>query len=259
MIRKPLIAGNWKLNKTIKEAIELVTLLKRKLGDMQQVDVVVCPVYTALSEVADALDGSGIGLGAQDLYWEEKGAFTGEVSASLIKDAGAAYVVIGHSERRQFFHETDETVNRKTKAALRAGLVPIVCVGETLKEREANQTMQVLGTQFKGSFANFSAQEMEKIVIAYEPVWAIGTGKVATPQQAEEAHAFLRKEIARAFGEEVAKDLRILYGGSVKPDNIAILMSEPDIDGALVGGASLEADSFADIVRNAGIVAVKER
>jgi triosephosphate isomerase len=259
MSRKPLIAGNWKLNKTIKEAIELVTLLKRKLGDIQQVDVVVCPVYTALSEVADALDGSGIGLGAQDLYWEEKGAFTGEVSASLIKDAGAGYVVIGHSERRQFFHETDETVNRKTKAALRAGLVPIVCVGETLKEREANQTIKVLGTQFKGAFSNFSAQEMEKIVIAYEPVWAIGTGKVATPQQAEEAHAFLRKETARAFGEEVAKDLRILYGGSVKPDNIAVLMSEPDIDGALVGGASLEADSFADIVRNAGIVAVKER
>lgn len=256
MSRKPLIAGNWKLNKTIKEAIELVTLLKRKLGDIQLVDVVVCPVYTALSEVADALDGSGIGLGAQDLYWEEKGAFTGEVSASLIKDAGANFVVIGHSERRQFFHETDETVNRKTRAAMKAGLTPIVCVGETLKEREANRTIQVLGTQFKGSFLNFTAEEMGKLVIAYEPVWAIGTGKVATPQQAEEAHAFLRKEIVRAFGEEVAKDLRILYGGSVKPDNIATLMSEPDIDGALVGGASLEADSFADIVRNASIVAV---
>ncbi|MGH7197652.1 MAG: triose-phosphate isomerase [Candidatus Omnitrophota bacterium] len=259
MGRKPLIAGNWKLNKTIKEAIELVTLLKRKIGDLQQVDVVVCPVYTALSEVADVLEGSGIGLGAQDLYWEEKGAFTGEVSASLIKDAGAAFVVIGHSERRQFFHETDETVNRKTKAALKAGLTPIVCVGETLKEREANKTIQVLGTQFKGSFSSFSAEEMEKIVIAYEPVWAIGTGKVATPQQAEEAHAYLRKEIVCAFGEEVARDLRILYGGSVKPDNIASLMTEPDIDGALVGGASLEADSFADIVRNAGIVSVRER
>ncbi len=255
--RKPLIAGNWKLNKTIKEAIELVTLLKRKLTDLQGVDVVVCPPYTALSDVSELLIESDIRLGAQDLYWEEKGAFTGEVSASLIKDAGASYVIIGHSERRQFFHETNDTVNKKTKAALKNGLIPIVCVGESLAEREANKTFSIIENQLKGAFVNFSTEEIEKIVIAYEPVWAIGTGKVATPDQAEEVHAFIRKEMAKAFGQEVAAALRILYGGSVKSDNIANLMSQADIDGALVGGASLDANGFADIVKNASIVAIR--
>ena len=255
--RRPVIAGNWKLNKTIKESIELVTLLKRMNLENLGVDVVVCPPYTALSSVSEILIGSEIKLGAQDIYWEEKGAFTGEVSASLIKDAGAGFVIIGHSERRQFFHETHDTVNKKTKAALAADLVPIVCVGETLKEREAGKTFQVVEEQFKGAFLGFHADSMRKIIIAYEPVWAIGTGKVATPAQAEEAHAFIRKQIGRSFGEDVAEGLKIQYGGSVKPENIAELMRESDIDGALVGGASLDAKQFTEIVKNAALVASK--
>lgn len=249
-MRKPIIAGNWKLNKTIKEAIELVTLLKRKVSAVNEVEIVVCPVFTALSDVSEILMESNIELGAQDLYWEEKGAFTGEVSASLIKDAGAKFVVIGHSERRQFFHETNETVNKKTKAALAAGLTPITCVGELLAEREAGKTFQVIGDQLKGSFSNFNADLMRGVVIAYEPVWAIGTGKVASPQQAEEVHAFIRKELAKVFGSDTAEATRILYGGSVKPDNISNLMNETDIDGALVGGASLDAEGFAEIVNH---------
>lgn len=255
--RKPMIAGNWKLNKTIREAIELVTLLKRQLNDLQNVDVVVFPPYTALSDVAEVLTESEIGLGAQDLYWEEKGAFTGEVSAGMIKEAGANFVIVGHSERRQFFHETDESVNKKTKAALKGNLTPIVCIGETLGQRESGKTFEVIETQLKGGLANFNREEIKKIIIAYEPVWAIGTGKVATPQQAEEVHAFIRKELTKTFGEEVASALRILYGGSVKPDNISNLMSEADIDGALVGGASLDASTFSELVKSAAIVTIK--
>ena len=247
-MRKPIIAGNWKLNKTIKEAIELVTLLKRKVSAVNEVEIVVCPVFTALSDISEILMESNIQLGAQDLYWEEKGAFTGEVSASLIKDAGAKFVIVGHSERRQFFHETNETVNQKTKAALAAGLTPIVCVGELLAQREAGKTFEVVGDQLKGGFNHFNASDMRGVVIAYEPVWAIGTGKVATPQQAEEVHAFIRKELSKMFGADVAGVLRILYGGSVKADNISNLMNEEDIDGALVGGASLDAEGFAEIV-----------
>lgn len=256
-MRKPIIAGNWKLNKTIKEAVDFTTLLKRSLADTRQVDVVVCPPYTALSDVREALLDTGIGLGAQDVYWEDKGAFTGEVSAPLLKEAGCQYVIIGHSERRQFFHETHETVNKKTKASLKAGLTPIVCVGESLAEREANRTFAVVGEQLKGAFIGFTAEDMSRLVVAYEPVWAIGTGRVATPQQAQEVHAFIRKELAQAFGAATADGLRIQYGGSVKADNIADLMKEADIDGALVGGASLDAGSFADIVRNAAVLTVK--
>lgn len=255
--RKPIIAGNWKLNKTIKETIDFITLLKRSNLDTQSVDVVVCPPFTAISDASELLMESDIALGAQDVYWEEKGAFTGELSGSLLKDAGASFVIIGHSERRQFFHETHDTVNKKAKAALKSGLTPIVCVGEMLAERESNKTFQVIEGQLRGAFVGFSKDDMAKIVVAYEPVWAIGTGKVATPAQAQEVHAFIRKEISKAFGEEIAKGIRIQYGGSVKPDNIADLMREPDIDGALVGGASLDAGSFADIVKNAGIHAVK--
>ena len=255
--RRPIIAGNWKLNKTIREAIDLVTQLKRLVSNTDGMDVVVCPPYTALSEVSEVLTESGIRVGAQDIYWEEKGAFTGEVSAGLVKEAGADFVIVGHSERRQFFHETHDTVNKKTKAALAYQLTPIVCVGETLAEREAGKTFEVLEAQVKGAFARLTAEEMGKLVAAYEPVWAIGTGKVATPAEAEEAHGFIRKEIAGMFGEKVAQNLRIQYGGSVKPENIAELMREPDIDGALVGGASLDAASFAGIVKNAGIVALK--
>lgn len=256
-MRRSLIAGNWKLNKTIKEAEDFITLLKRKVYDVQNTEIVICPVYTALSFAADRLAESNIGLGAQDLYWEEKGAFTGQVSGSLIKEAGAGYVIIGHSERRQFFHETDETVNKKTKAALKNSLIPIICVGESLKEREANETFRVIDTQIKGALASFTAADLATAVVAYEPVWAIGTGKVATPQQAQEVHAHIRREIAKLLGEEFAKNIRILYGGSVKADNISSLMAQVDIDGALVGGASLEADSFADIVKNSATVGVK--
>ena len=227
-----------------------MTLLKRNIRDASSVDVVVCPPFTALSDLSEILMDTDIRLGAQDLYWEEKGAFTGEVSAALIKDAGAAYVIIGHSERRQFFHETDETVNRKTKAALKNKLIPIVCVGETLAQREKNQTLAVLEAQLKGAFVDMTAQDMSTVILAYEPVWAIGTGKVATPAQAEEAHAFIRKWIKNRFDQDTASKIRIQYGGSVKPDNIAELMREEDIDGALVGGASLEAQSFTDIVKN---------
>lgn len=253
-MRKPIIAGNWKLNKTIKESIDLVTLLKRYITDTQYADVVVCPPFTALSAVSELLLESEIGLGAQDVYWEDKGAFTGEVSSNLLKDAGANFVIIGHSERRQFFHETNESVNRKTKAALAAGLVPIVCVGESLAEREAQRTFSVVCDQFKGSFKDLTPDQMKRLVIAYEPVWAIGTGKVATPAQAQDVHAFIRKEIAKTFGDETAKGVRIQYGGSVKADNIAELLREADIDGALVGGASLDAKSFAELVKNAAAV-----
>ena len=249
--RKAMIAGNWKLNKTIREAIEFVTFLKRQVSDLQSVDVVVCPPYTALSDVAEVLTESGIELGAQDLYWEEKGAFTGEVSGAMIKEAGANFVIVGHSERRQFFNETNETVNKKTRAALKSNLTPIVCIGESLEERESGKTFQVIESQIKGSFAHFSREEIQKLIVAYEPVWAIGTGKVATPAQAQEAHAFIRKDFTKVFGEETASGLRILYGGSVKPDNISNLMAETDIDGALVGGASLEAKGFSEIIKNA--------
>lgn len=256
-VRKPILAGNWKLNKTIREAIELVTLLNRQIRDFQHVDVVVCPPFTALAEVSEVLMQSEIRLGAQNVYWEDKGAFTGEVSAPMLKDAGCAYVIVGHSERRQFFHETHETVNKRTRAALRHGLTPIVCAGETLAEREASRTFQVVKEQIEGGLRGFTQEEARKLVLAYEPVWAIGTGKVATPEQAQEVHAYLRKELQALFGAETAESLRIQYGGSVKADNIAELMRQPDIDGALVGGASLDAQSFADIVRNAALVAVK--
>ena len=250
-MRKPIIAGNWKMNNTINEAVELVNGLKRELVDTTGVDIVVCPPYTALSDVREILIGSDIGLGAQDLYWEEKGAFTGEISPQMLKDAGCQYVIIGHSERRKLFSETNETVNKKLKAALAVGLLPIVCVGETLEERQAQKTFDVVKDHVEGSLAGLSGAEMENVVIAYEPVWAIGTGETATPQQAEEVHKFIRGLLAGIFGEETAKNTRIQYGGSVKPDNIKELMREEDIDGALVGGASLKIDSFNQLVKGA--------
>jgi triosephosphate isomerase len=249
-MRKIIIAGNWKLNKTINEAVDLVEALKKEVTGVTQVDIVVCPVYTALAAVKGSLEGSNIGLGAQDCFWEDSGAFTGEVSAALLKDAGVQYVVIGHSERRQFFGETDITVNKRTVSALKHGLIPIVCVGETLEERESQRTFDVIKKQCSGSLAGFSTEEMKKIIIAYEPVWAIGTGKTATPDQAQEVHKYIRKLISDMFEPETAEVVRIQYGGSVKPDNAAELMKQPDIDGALVGGASLKADSFTGIIKN---------
>jgi len=242
--------------KTINEAIDLANGLKRELFklDFASVDVVLCPVFTALSEVAEVLNETDIGLGAQDVYWLDEGAFTGEVSALMLKDAGCQYVIIGHSERRQFFGETNETVNNKIKASLKHELTPIVCVGENLQEREANNTFKVIQNHLAGSLAGVSAQDLLKTVVAYEPVWAIGTGKTATPQQAQEVHKYIRDLLRQMYGEEVAESIRIQYGGSVKPENIAELISKPDVDGALVGGASLKVDSFSAIVTRASEV-----
>ncbi len=249
-MRKLLIAGNWKMNKTISEAVELVNGLKREVIDINEADILIAPVYTALSEVSDLLIGSNIGLAAQNLYWEEKGAFTGEVSPSMVKDAGCDYVVIGHSERRKYFGETDEGVNKKIKAALSAGLMPIVCIGESLEDREADKTINIIETQLKGGLDSLNDQDLSKIIIAYEPVWAIGTGKTATPDQAQEVHKFIRGWIKEKYSQGLSQDLRILYGGSVKPSNAKELMQQEDIDGALVGGASLEVESFVGIIKN---------
>lgn len=254
-MRKPIIAGNWKLNLKTQEAVELVTALKRSLGDVSDIEIVVCPVYTSLEVVADTLFESNIGLGAQNLYWEDSGAFTGEVSAPLIKDIGAQYVIIGHSERRQYFGETNQTVNKRIKAALKYELTPIVCVGEVLAEREQNVTFKVIEKQCRESLEGLSADQMKKIVIAYEPVWAIGTGKTATKEQAQEVHKFIRDLLSKMYNDEVSNAVRIQYGGSVKPENIAELMAQSDIDGALVGGASLKADQFIKIIENSLAVA----
>ncbi len=242
--------------KTINEAIDLANGLKRQLFklDFASVEVVLCPVFTALSEVAEILNETDIGLGAQDVYWQEEGAFTGEVSPVMLKDAGCQYVIIGHSERRQFFGETNETVNLKIKASLKQGLTPIICVGENLQEREANNTFKVIQNHIQGSLAGISAQDILKVVIAYEPVWAIGTGKTASPDQAQEVHKYIRGLLKEMFGEEAAQSIRIQYGGSVKPENIAELIGKPDVDGALVGGASLKVDSFSAIVIKASEV-----
>ena len=255
-MRKTIIAGNWKMYKTIVESIELANGLKRELFklDFAAVDVVLCPVFTALSEVAEVLTETGIGLGGQDVYWQNEGAFTGEVSPLMLKDAGCQYVIVGHSERRQFFSESNETVNNKIKAVLKAGLTPIVCVGENLQEREANKTFKVIEDHINHGLADISGADMLNLVIAYEPVWAIGTGKTATGDQAQEVHKFIRDLLKKNYGQEVADGVRILYGGSVKPENITELMNKPDVDGALVGGASLKVDSFSAIVVKASEV-----
>jgi triosephosphate isomerase len=250
-MRKPIIAGNWKMYKSTGEALELVRQLKVALADVDSVEIVVSPPFTALATVVGELKGSHISVAGQNMYWEESGAYTGEVSPLMLKDIGCTHVIIGHSERRQFFNETDGTVNKKVKAALKTGLTPIVCVGETLEERELGATMKVVERQIRDGLDGLSPREMEKTVIAYEPVWAIGTGKTATPQQAEEVHQLIRSIIAQR-ADSVAQDLRILYGGSVKPDNVDELMAQPNIDGALVGGASLQADPFVRIVRFKG-------
>jgi triosephosphate isomerase len=246
-MRTPVIAGNWKLFKTIAEATAMVNELKPLVAGTSGVEIVVAPVFTALSRTAEALSGSNVRLAAQDCYWEEEGAYTGEVAPKLLADAGCSHVIIGHSERRQYFGETDETVNKKAKAAIAAGLTAIVCVGETLAEREADRTFGVIETQLKGGLTGFTAEMLAKTVIAYEPVWAIGTGKTASDAQAQEVHAFIRTLLVTMFGQPSADAMRILYGGSVKPDNVKGLMAQADIDGALVGGASLKADSFAAI------------
>lgn len=248
--RKLIIAGNWKMNKTVAEAMDLVAGLKRDLGNVKEVDIVVCPPFTALSEVSKAVLDSNIRLGAQNMNENNYGAYTGEIAAGMLKEFSVRYVILGHSERRQHQMESDDLISRKAKAAHGASLKPIVCVGETLEERESGQMQHVLTSQVQGSLAGLSKEQVEETILAYEPVWAIGTGKTASSDQAQEAHAFIRHLVAKQFGEPVAKRVRIQYGGSVKPNNTRELMSQPDVDGALVGGASLEGRSFADIVKN---------
>jgi triosephosphate isomerase len=256
IMRKPIIAGNWKMYKTIGESIDLANGLKRELFeiDSQDIDIVICPVFTSLSEVGEVISDSNIKLGGQDVYWQPEGAFTGEISCTMLKDAGCQYVIIGHSERRQYFGETNESVNKKVKAAINSGLTAIMCVGETLAEREKNKTFEVLDDHVQNGLSDIKEQDVLKIVIAYEPVWAIGTGKTATAQQAQEAQKYIRDLLIKMYNRETVSKIRIQYGGSVKPENITELMSQPDVDGALVGGASLKVDSFSEIVKKANKV-----
>jgi triosephosphate isomerase len=247
-MRKPVIAGNWKLFKTVREAADLVTRLIPEVKMNRDVEIIVAPVFTSLTSVNQAIAGSNIMLAGQDCFWEDEGAFTGEVSPKMLLDAGCSHVIIGHSERRQYFGETDLTVNRKIKAALTSGLTVLFCIGETLAERDAGKTFDVLKRQVSGGLSGIAEDQMKNIIIAYEPVWAIGTGKTATDEQAQEAHAFIRSLVDELFNRTTSDNIRILYGGSVKPENIKGLMTQPDIDGALVGGASLKPESFSAIV-----------
>jgi triosephosphate isomerase len=249
-MRTPVMAGNWKMYKTARQAAETIRSLAEAVKGVLDVEVVICPPFTALSAAVDAAKGSPVAIGAQDCYWETEGAFTGEVAVPMIADLGCSHCIVGHSERRQFFGETDATVDKKVEAVLDHGLTCIACVGETLQEREAGQTFAVLERQVRNGVARHLASP--RLIVAYEPVWAIGTGKTAAPAQAQEAHAFIRQVAAQASSAAAAQAVRILYGGSVKPDNVAQLMAQPDVDGGLVGGASLDAASFAKIVRFRG-------
>jgi len=249
--KKPFIAGNWKMFKTVSEAVDMVQKLHEASLGLEKAQFVVVPPFTALHEVSRALQGSPVQVGAQNMYWEEQGAFTGEVSAPMLKDVGCTYVVIGHSERRQFFRETNETVNKKIKSALTHGLVPIMCIGESLEERENGNTITKVQSQITEGLEGLGAEQVRQIIIAYEPIWAIGTGLTATPDQAQEVHRFIRSNLAEKHGNDVASCAIILYGGSVKPENSYSLLKEKDINGALVGGASLKAESFAEIAKEA--------
>ncbi len=248
-MRRRIIAGNWKLNKTNAEAVELVKELAAQVSDVSGVDMVVCPTAIALSDVAQKLEGSVIGVGAQNMWCEDSGAFTGEIAAPMIQAIGAQYVILGHSERRQYFGEDNAVINKKVHKAISTGLTPIVCVGETLAEREGGIMETVVKDHILGSLEGVSAADMTKVVLAYEPVWAIGTGKTATPEEAQEVHAFIRSLLVEAYGQDVADQVRIQYGGSVKPGNAAELLGQVDIDGALVGGASLKAEDFVAIIK----------
>jgi triosephosphate isomerase (TIM) len=255
-MRKPFIAGNWKMFKTVKEAVAYTKEFRSLVKDMADVEIVIAPPFTALHAVAEAARNSNVGVASQDVYWEREGAFTGEVSAPMVKDAGAEYAIIGHSERRTLFGETDASVNRKLTAVLAMQLCPIVCIGETLDQRERSETFDVLDTQIKTGLDGLSGEQVASLVVAYEPVWAIGTGRNATPQQAGEAHAHIRRRLRQWFGGDAADHCHIVYGGSVKPDNIQMLIAEADVDGALVGGASLDVRAFRDIVAKCRSAAV---
>jgi triosephosphate isomerase (TIM) len=250
-MRTPVIAGNWKMFKTPQEGVAYIRELVPLTKGVATVEIVVAPPFTAVHSVADAAHGTAIAVGAQDLYWEREGAFTGEISAQMLRSSGATWVIVGHSERRTLFGETNASVNKKLMAAMAGQLVPIVCIGETLAERDGGETMAVLDRQIRESLDGVTGEQLASIVIAYEPVWAIGTGRTATPAQAGEAHAHIRQRLRQWFGIEAADKCRILYGGSVKPDNIAALVSEADVDGALVGGASLDPRGFAEIIKSA--------
>jgi triosephosphate isomerase len=246
--RRPIIAGNWKMNKTSTEARDLASKIMLLVTGVQDRDIVLAPPFTVLQTVGEAIRGTNVALAAQNLFWEDRGAFTGEISAEMLLDLGCRYVIIGHSERRQYFGETDEMVNKKLRQALRKGLFAIVCAGESLAEREQGKTNEVIERQVTGALKGMTEADMRKIVVAYEPVWAIGTGKTATPEQAEEIHILIRRKVLALYTHDVAETLRIQYGGSVTPENVSSLMAMQDIDGALVGGASLKPDSFATIV-----------
>lgn len=250
-MRKPIIAGNWKMNKTVAEAKSLAEGIKIDLSECTSVDVVLCPPFTALKTVSDSISGTQIKLGAQNMNPEQSGAFTGEVSPEMLRDVYCHYVILGHSERRSLFSETDAIVNAKVKSALKNNLLPIVCVGETLEERDADKVEEVVERQVRESLADISADEMKKVIIAYEPVWAIGTGRTATPEQAQEVHALIRRIMADIFDESTSQAVRIQYGGSMKPDNAPELLAQPDIDGGLIGGAALDPHSFTQIVKAA--------
>ena len=250
--RRPLIAGNWKMYKTPQEAADTAKQLVEQVREVADVDIMIAPPFTALESVSRVIKNSPVALGAQNLYWEDEGAYTGEISAPMLKSAGCQYAIIGHSERRQYFGETDKTVNQKIQAAIQVGLKPVFCIGETEQEREAEQTLSVLDKQVRKGLERLLPEQLDTLIIAYEPVWAIGTGKTATEDQAQEVHQFIRSLIEKSFGNDLSKSIRILYGGSVKPDNILNLMAMPDIDGALVGGASLSADSFSRIIKFKG-------
>jgi len=249
--KKPFIAGNWKLHKTISEAVELTKKINQAVGKEKNAKIAVIPPFTALSEVKKELSKSQVQTGAQDVFWEESGAYTGEVSSSMLKEAGCDFVVVGHSERRQYFGDTDERVNKKIKAALDAGLTPIMCVGETLQERENNNTFDKIKKQINQGLKSLDPEQTKNVIIAYEPIWAIGTGRTATPEQAEEVHAFIRNQLTEMVGKETSSYAIILYGGSVKPKNAFSLIKENNINGALIGGASLKADSFVDVIKEA--------
>ncbi|MFB0566821.1 MAG: triose-phosphate isomerase [Candidatus Aminicenantaceae bacterium] len=255
---RSFIAGNWKMHKNIAEAVSLVDNIKEAANELAEAEIVVIPPFTALAEVRKTLEGSSIKLGAQNLFWEEKGAYTGEISPPMLQDAGCQYVVIGHSERRQYFGETDETVNKKVKAALTYKLNPIMCIGESIEEREQEKTIEKVETQINTGLEGLEKENMRQIIIAYEPIWAIGTGLTATPAQAEEVHSFIRDKLVEKYGNEIASYAIILYGGSVKPENTYSLLKEKNINGALVGGASLKADSFIQITKE-GIKAYKDK
>jgi triosephosphate isomerase (TIM) len=250
-MRQPLIAGNWKMFKTVQQTVFYIKELRGLVNNVRDVEVVVAPPFTSIHAAAEAARNSNIAIAGQDLYWEREGPFTGEVSGPIIREAGAELVIIGHSERRTLFGETDATVNRKLGAGIAAGLIPIVCIGESLEQREANQTLDVLDGQVRRGLDNVTSSQLAELLIAYEPVWAIGTGRNATPEQAQEAHAHIRTRLRQWFGAEAADRCHILYGGSVKTDNIAALMTQPDVDGALVGGASLDVRAFAEIIQKA--------